>query len=186
MTSSKPATPEVAAGRPAVTAVPTPPEAFACCGLPGVDFSDAFSGVTLRSPVTALEAANAAFDEPPPLVAGLMAARNRIVSVFGLKTPESPRDSAGLPQAGIFPILSQTPQELVLGLDDKHLDFRIWVSVRPRPAGEGGGNQVVMATLVRHNHLSGRIYLATIMPFHKLLSRMMLARGLRRLNQSVG
>ncbi len=160
-----------------VSAIATPSQAFAACGLTGVDFSDAFSGATSRSPLTAMEAAHAMFKEPLPLVQGLMATRNRIVSLFGLKTPEAPGDSGGLPTAGIFPIVSETPQQAVLGLDDKHLDFRIWVHVEATAAG----SQVTLATLVHTHNLGGKAYLTAIMPFHKLLSRLMLERALKQL-----
>ena len=65
------------------------------------------------------------------------------------------------------------PDEVVLGLDDKHLDFRIWVSVRENAQG----SEIWMSTLVRYNGVSGRIYLFLIKPFHKVLSRLMLRRA---------
>ena len=71
---------------------------------------------------------------------------------------------------GIFPVISETPDRLVAGLDDKHLDFRIVVDV----ASSGQGQDVTATTLVRTRNLLGRVYLATIMPFHRLIVRALL------------
>jgi len=62
------------------------------------------------------------------------------------------------------------------GGDDKHLDFRIWISIQPGLKG----SEVTISTLVKINSLFGRVYLFAIMPFHKLLSRTMLQRAVYR------
>jgi hypothetical protein len=110
-------------------------------------------------------------------VTALMATRNAIVRRFGLKTPDSA--SHGRPRVGIFPLISEQPGQVVLGLDDKHLDFRIWVSVR----SSASGSDIWMSTLVRFNGVSGRFYLFLVMPFHKLLSRYLLGRAIRLLDR---
>jgi hypothetical protein len=153
--------------------VATPPQARHSSGLRPIDFDDCYHGFTSRKGLTAIEVARAALADPPAWAEGLMSARNAIVGVFGLKTPSSLAD--GGPRVGIFPLLSESPTELVLGLDDKHLDFRIWLSLQETPEG----TNVWMSTLIRHNGWSGRAYLFAIMPFHVVLSRMMLGRGLR-------
>src|SRR5438105_8219168 len=158
-----------------VRLVPTPPRAIQCSGLSPIDFSDCYHGYTHRRGLGAMQAARATFDRPPAWVNGLMATRNAIVGVFGLKTPSSEGATARRPKVGIFPVLSETPDEVLLGMDDKHLDFRIWISVQARD----GGTDVSASTLVRLHGWPGRIYLFLIMPFHKLLSRYMLARALR-------
>ncbi|MDH8447809.1 DUF2867 domain-containing protein, partial [Klebsiella pneumoniae] len=61
---------------------------------------------------------------------------------------------------GPFPVISETPQRLVAGFDDKHLDFRIVVDV----TGGAGGRQVSATTLVKTNNSLGRVYLTIIMP----------------------
>lgn len=158
---------------PSIRLVATPPQARQSSGLRPIDFDDCYHGFTPRKGLTAIEVARAALANPPAWAEGLMSARNAIVRVFGLKTPSSLAD--GGPRVGIFPLLSESPTELVLGLDDKHLDFRIWVSLQETSEG----TNVWMSTLIRQNGWSGRAYLFVIMPFHVLLSRMMLGRGLR-------
>ena len=46
---------------------------------------------------------------------------------------------------GIFPVISQTPDRLVAGFNDSHLDFRVVVDV----ATHGAGQQVTATTLVQ-------------------------------------
>ena len=71
---------------------------------------------------------------------------------------------------GIFPIVSQTPDRLVAGFNDKHLDFRVIVDV----ATSGATQNVTATTLVLTHNWLGRTYLAVIMPFHRLIVRTLL------------
>jgi Protein of unknown function (DUF2867) len=101
----------------------------------------------------------------------LLSLRNMIVAPFGLKTSgEGDRTSKGM--IGIFPIVSETPERLVAGFNDSHLDFRVVVDVAQSP----GERKVIATTLVKTHNLPGRIYLATILPFHRLVVRDMLRR----------
>jgi hypothetical protein len=106
-----------------------------------------------------------------------MRLRNQLVRPFGLKAGE--RAGGGQPAAsiGIFPVLRESPREMLLGMDDRHLDFRIAVSVGTTA---DGSPQVTVTTLVRRHNRLGRIYLALIMPFHRLIARAMLSGAARR------
>lgn len=158
----------------AIRLVATPLQAELASGLAPIDFADCYQGRTARRGLSAAQVAHAMFEQPPAWVNALMAVRNGIVRWFGLKTPGN---VAPGPRVGIFPLVSQSAGEVVLGLDDKHLDFRIWLAVRDKP----DGTEAWMSTLVRYNGVSGRVYLFLIMPFHRLLSRYMLGRALRLL-----
>jgi Protein of unknown function (DUF2867) len=119
----------------------------------------------------ATRAAKAMFEKQPRWIGILVGLRNRIVAPLGLKT--SGRDAkAHLETIGIFPVRSATPGRVILGFDDKHLDFRVVVEA----VRTDGGNTVTAATLVRLNYLFGRLYLTTIMSFHRVILRAMLAR----------
>ena len=76
---------------------------------------------------------------------------------------------------GIFPVISETPDRLVAGFNDSHLDFRVVVDVAP-PAP---ASRVTATTLVLTHNWLGRTYLAIIMPFHRLIVRSHAARRLR-------
>ena len=158
-----------------VQLVATPLEAELNSGLAPIDFADCYHGQVARSGLTALQVAHVMFTQPPGWVNALMAVRNAIVRRFGVKTPAAMSHAS--PKVGIFPLISERPDHVVLGLDDKHLDFRIWVSVR----NNAQGSDIRMSTLVRFNGVWGRVYLFLIMPFHRLLSRFMLGRALRTL-----
>ena len=99
-----------------------------------------------------------------------MRLRNRMVSLVGLKSAAPRPGRFGL--VGAFPVLSKTDDEVVLGFDDKHLDFRIIVDVR---AGSAVNQIVGVTTLVRRHNVLGRVYLAAIMPFHKVIVPTLLA-----------
>lgn len=149
-----------------VASLPVDPAAAAL--LPGCDFADAFS-VTVPQPVEAPAIAAMAFSQPPRWIAALMETRNAVMGRLGLKTARL--------QTG-FPVLSSSAEQVFMGLDDSHLDFRAVVRVDPLSAG---GSRITLTTLVRRHNALGRLYLAVIMPFHKLIVRSMLLRIARRL-----
>lgn len=101
-----------------------------------------------------------------------MAMRNRIVAPLGLKHP-SPAPAGSADRIGIFPILTQAPDRIVLGLDDKHLDFRLVVEV----AEVEGRSSVTATTIVKTHNLLGRTYLVAIMPFHRIIARTMVGKA---------
>jgi hypothetical protein len=101
----------------------------------------------------------------------LLDLRNAVVAPLGLKTSGAD-DATGRGVIGLFPILSETPVQLIAGFNDHHLDFRIVVDVAPV---DGSRDQEVTATtLVLTHNLLGRAYLTAIMPFHRVITRSML------------
>ena len=137
--------------------------------LAGAQFVDAFR-ISLEG--GALDARNAAqrmMGRSPRWVETLVSLRNALVAPFGLKTSGAGEKAAG-GLIGIFPVLSETPDRLVAGFDDHHLDFRVVVDV----VTFGQGQQVTATTLVRTHNLLGRAYLAIILPFHRLVVRSLL------------
>ena len=85
------------------------------------------------------------------------------VTPLGLKTSATKEPARGM--IGMFPVLSETPDRVVAGFNDKHLDFRVVVDVATFPDNQ----QVTATTLVLTHNLLGRIYLAIIKPFHRLI-----------------
>ena len=137
--------------------------------LAGAQFADAFRIEVDGLPLDAQMAAQRMMGRSPRWVESLLSLRNALVAPFGLKTSGAGEAAAG-GAIGIFPVLSETPERLVAGFDDHHLDFRVVVDV----AAFGQGQQVTATTLVRTHNLLGRTYLAIILPFHKLIVRTML------------
>jgi hypothetical protein len=137
--------------------------------LVGAQFSDAFCVAIDDAALDARRAAEKMLGYRPRWIKALMALRNYLVTPFGLKTP-APQRQAAANTVGIFPVLSESPDRLVAGLNDKHLDFRVVVDV----ASAGPGQQVTATTLVLTHNLLGKVYLAIILPFHRPIVRAML------------
>jgi len=138
--------------------------------LPCADWADCYELLLPGNGLTATLAASRTMGDFPDWVHALMWLRNAIVRPFGLKGSGPPNAREMI---GIFPVLSRSDEQLVLGLDDTHLDFRIVVDVRPT----GNTQQAVnVTTLVHRKILLGKFYLAVITPFHRLIVRTMLDR----------
>jgi len=133
--------------------------------LTGAHFIDAYRVTVAAADLDATVAARLMLERPPAWTRRLMALRNALVTPFGLKTGRESGDRRG--KIGMFPIESATPSRVVLGFDDKHLDFRVVVEV----VAAGVASEVTATTLVRLHNLLGRGYLTAILPFHKLIVR---------------
>ena len=142
----------------------TKPAAETYALLAGAQFADAFCIELADSDLNARCAAERMMARQPRWAEALLSLRNLLVAPFGLKTsgasPGVPRD-----MIGIFPVVSETPERLVAGFNDSHLDFRVVVDV----TAPGGVRQVTATTLVKTHNWLGRTYLATILPFHRLI-----------------
>jgi Protein of unknown function (DUF2867) len=142
--------------------------------LPGAQFGDAYAMTTSGQRLDALSAARRAIDRAPSWINWLLRLRNMAVAPLRLKPGvKTRRDGMSGEKIGIFPILSQSPARVVLGLDDRHLDFRLLVDVED--LGEGR-QSVTASTVVKTHNWLGRIYLALVKPFHRIIVRAMLAK----------
>ena len=134
---------------------PTAIPAVACADcdqvLPGHQFADAYKVPAPRG-VDAIAATRMAFAHGPLWIRALMGLRNRLGRIVGLRPAP----------AGGFPVIRQASDEVVLGFNDKHLDFRVVVTV--------AGGFATVTTLVRWHNAWGRAYLAAIMPFHRVIA----------------
>jgi hypothetical protein len=138
--------------------------------LAGAQFVDAFSIAVDDRTLDARHAAECMIGRLPRWAEALISLRNILVAPFGLKTSGASK-SAPREMIGIFPIVSQTPDRLVAGFNDKHLDFRVVVDVANSDAAS---RNVTATTLVLTHNWLGRTYLAIILPFHRLIVRTML------------
>jgi len=126
-----------------------------------------------------LALARFALERQAPWVDRLMGMRDAIVGLFGLKTAAALRSdtSPRTPRVGIFRIYETHADEVVLGEDDSHLDFRVAVS---RSAAADGQPEVLTTVTVVHCHnLLGRTYIRVIAPFHRKVVRSALERAAR-------
>ena len=144
--------------------------------LAGAQFADAFRVTVPDTGLDARSAAERIFSRSPRWVEMLLDLRNRIVAPFGLKTSAA-HEAKAAGMVGMFPVLSQTPEQLVAGFNDHHLDFRVVVDVAP--ADSGRDQEVTATTLVLTHNWLGRAYLTVILPFHRLIAKSMLGQILR-------
>jgi hypothetical protein len=147
------------------------PNVEASALLAGAQFIDAYGIATDDAALDARQAAEKMLGRPPRWTLTLLALRDLLVAPFGLKTAATARRTS-TNRIGMFPVLSETPRRIVAGLNDGHLDFRLVVDV----IGSGPGRRVTATTVVLTHNRLGRIYLAIILPFHRLIVRSMLRR----------
>jgi len=151
---------------PAAQTFPDPEGALA-----GAQFADRYVLTTDGLALTAIGAAKRVLGRSPRWVGLLTQLRNLAVRPFGLKAgaePDAPPES----RIGIFPLISQAQGRVVLGLDDRHLDFRVLVEVRELGMGR---QEVAASTVVKTHNWLGRAYLAIVKPFHRIIVPAMLA-----------
>jgi hypothetical protein len=156
----------------AVCMIEPAPEDWAL--LPGAQFADAYQA-TARAGLDAPAAAAALFERQPAWITGLMRLRDRLVAPLGLKTTTGELEA---PQGtiGVFPVIEADPSRVVLGFADRHLDFRVVIAAAEAP----GASQVTVTTVVLTHNVLGGAYLTTILPFHVLIVRTLLADLARR------
>jgi len=148
------------------------------------DLADAYAVTLPRGTVRDPEAlARFLFAQQPAWVGLLMGLRDMLVAGLGLKTARqlgSPRAAGRNRHIGIFRIYETSADEIILGEDDQHLDFRVSVMVRPDSTGPTEATQLVVATVVHCHNRLGRIYIRLIAPFH----RQVVKAGLRQASRA--
>lgn len=138
--------------------------------LPGAQFADSYAMTLEGQHLDAISATEAVMGRNPKWISNLMQLRNKIVAPLGLKpAPDKKLDATN--SIGTFPLISKSPSQVVLGMNDRHLDFRIVVDV----ANFGDDQQTITAsTIVKTHNLLGRLYLGIVKPFHRLIVPTML------------
>ncbi|CAN7474822.1 DUF2867 domain-containing protein [Pseudoduganella sp. LjRoot289] len=119
------------------------------------------------------------FEHQPAWIGKLMNIRDAIVAGFGLKTASDLAALGGEAnpgRVGIFKVYSTSGTEIVLGEDDKHLDFRLSILCSSGPAPDSK-RMLTVTTVVHCHNLLGRAYILAIAPFHRLVVKASLRRA---------
>lgn len=124
----------------------------------------------------------------PKSVALLLKIRDALVAPFGLKKAADfvteqgafPSRAESGETLGFFRVYERSSHELVLGQDDRHLNFRISLHWNSDALGE---TVVVLTTLVFFNNRLGRAYFAVIRPFHVWIVPILLGKEWMALEQ---
>ncbi|WP_143308719.1 DUF2867 domain-containing protein [Chitinophaga vietnamensis] len=146
--------------------------------LPAIHYKDAYTG-PLPHPTNLLAITQAFVFSAPRWVEHLLHFRDAIVKWFGLKTDKQGTARLTLTpgeQAGIFTVITKNDHELIMGTDDKHLDFRVSLYLRQ--------HALVCSTIVYFNNRWGRFYFFFVKPFHRLIVPVMVKSALMHLKAS--
>lgn len=161
----------------AVSTVNIPNESICKSFISKIDFQDSYC-IKLSNPKISIETIYLnIFNYTPKWIDRLLKIRNKIVSIFGLKTGlegkklSFEKDIIVNNKIGLFIIYAVTDTEIIAGEVDKHLNFVVSVLKQE--------NQVIVSTLVKYNNLFGKIYMTLIMPFHKLVVKSMLKNAVK-------
>ncbi|CAN5372190.1 hypothetical protein BH11PSE9_BH11PSE9_36290 [soil metagenome] len=124
--------------------------------------------------------ARTAFEHQAGWIRALTHVRDVVMATFGVKSSRAVGIAGAErgPVIGYLPLLSKSPTELVLGADDRHLDFRVTIQLRTDAAN---GRELLAGTVVHCHNRLGRIYLATIAPFHRVIVQANLERAVREM-----
>lgn len=107
--------------------------------------------------------------------------RDALVAPAGVKSTCKIAAAAHGRAIGFFPVLAQTASEIVLGADDRHLDFRAAIALQE---DAGGRRELVAVTVVHCHNRFGHCYLAAITPFHRLIVKANMERTVRTVQRS--
>lgn len=129
------------------------------------------------------------FSAGPKWLNRLFAFRNGMVKFFGLKVPGRREDRERQLQnfrcvpgerIGLFKVIQRTENEVVLGEDDKHLNFRVSLLLQKNKE-HSNERELSISTLVKFNNSWGKLYFIPVKPFHRLIVPAMLKGIIRKL-----
>lgn len=163
------------------------PDSCALAQLPPswATWSDAWEAPLTRRDATAFDLFTATMGPQPVWLDAALRLRDLIGGLFGIRpvgafsqeTRANPPDRASVAKGdrlGIFTVLDIEDDELFVGEDDRHLDYRL---VFQRDM-EGG--RFVVAMMLRTHNLLGRLYMLPVSPVHRHLVRRMLLQASAR------
>ena len=141
--------------------------------LPGAQFHDAWVVQAGDPRLSALGQFLKASAATPNWVNELMGLRNRLVALVGLKNlgtlPAVQPEESYKPgqRVGIFTLIKNSENEVLLGDCDKHLD--VTLSVHKSQPGLNSAVMITVTTVVHVHNLLGRLYMLPVAPMHKLI-----------------
>lgn len=155
--------------------VRVPAKSLAMHAFSKVDYADAYAvPLPPGNEVDIDTLARAFFSAAPNWVDALMSLRDVLAGSIGLKMAasatrpskqEMKRKLEPGMRAGVFKVYERTEREILMGEDDRHLDFRVSVLLHR----QAGVRWLVVSTVVRFNGWLGRAYFLPVRPFHKLI-----------------
>lgn len=157
-----------------IAVIDIPSTSFISRDLQGADFFDAYELVLTHSGQSALEIYMNSIIQTPWWINFLMGARNRMVSLLGLKNlgrlgdlgkDKRPADYRVGDRVGIFSLIYLSDEEIILSDSDRHLDVKVSVCKLIKENRES----VVVSTVVHIHNRLGRIYMFFVAPLHRII-----------------
>ena len=151
------------------------------------DYTDSFScEVESRGDINADDIMISLWTDMPGAVKALFKVHNFLVKIVGLKggndhnTEELEKCIRMGGEYGLVSVPAKDTGETVMKLSDKHLDAYMSVMV-----GDYGGKRILwFSTLVHYHNKLGWVYFFLIRPFHGIVVRKMVKRGLQKILQN--
>lgn len=141
--------------------------------LPKIDFADTFSTTNHKDDLAQIVRKILTINNR--WIRFLFQLRNTLVGFLGLKTtlPADYNEEFTVGgYIGFFKIYAIRPNEVVLGANDAHLNFRLVLTDTQELR-----YNIKATTLVQFNNRFGSIYMGLIAPFHRLVVRRMVAQA---------
>jgi hypothetical protein len=158
------------------------------------DYIDSFQGelTDVAGNIDISEIGKAFFTSGPKWGKKMFAFRNKAMGVFGLKTgSENERQQTEKnfecevgERVGLFKVFGKTSNEIILGEDDKHLDFRVSLLIDHNKR-ESSQNSLTISTTVKFHNWWGVLYFLPVRPFHKLIVPAMLKNMIGQLEKKM-
>ncbi|MFN6945648.1 MAG: DUF2867 domain-containing protein [Cytophagaceae bacterium] len=153
-----------------------------------IDYSDAFMcRFTSEKKIIVDDLVKAFAYSAPAWVEKLFSMRNRIVKLIGLKVPDEKKKEQDKENftvevgnsLGLFKILDKNLNEVIMGEDDKHLNFRISLFLE----NDYNNYSFTLSTTVQHNNWLGKLYFIPVRPFHKFIVPSMMKGIIKNINK---
>jgi hypothetical protein len=150
------------------------------------DYVDGYSATLDAKELTIEQVSRSFFTSGPAWGGWLFALRNRVVSLFGLKTSGLGEREAAIrnfkckvgDRVGLFKVFDKNEYEIILGEDDKHLDFRVSLFL------DKPNNTLTVSTIVKIHNWLGRLYFWPVKSFHKMIVPTMVKGMVSKLQKS--
>ena len=144
------------------------------------DFQDSYMLSSFEKEVEPLAVYLLMVNQTPTWVNSLLSVRNKMVRFVGLKDVgtlgglklehyKNKESRVGM-QLDIFTIAVSTPTEIILVLNDTHLDIKLSILIQK----ENNKNSISMSSIVKFHNIWGRLYMFAITPFHKRIVKRLL------------
>ncbi|MDR1603201.1 MAG: DUF2867 domain-containing protein [Gracilibacteraceae bacterium] len=137
-------------------------------GFEEVDYVDSYR--IMKSTPENIEKISEQIFKLPPWIIWLMKMRDVMMRPFGLKTGKDLGFEHKKPGAEFFTKIAQNENELIMGENDRHLNFRVSVLI------DRLSSYVYLTTAVHYNNRMGKVYFFFIKPFHKIIVKSALRR----------